>query len=121
MIIGPKRAGKGTIGRISRRLLGGHNVCAPTLADIGDHFGRAVLIGKTLALVADARISGRADTAAITERLLSISGEDPQTIPRKFLPDWNGFLPTRFMVLTNELPKIEDASATLASRFTSWR
>jgi len=117
MIIGPKRAGKGTIGRVIRRLLGARNVCAPTLSDISQPFGRAVLIGKTLALVADARISGRADTAAIVERMLSISGEDPQTIPRKYLPDWNGFLPTRFVILTNELPKIEDASATLASRF----
>jgi putative DNA primase/helicase len=117
MIIGPKRAGKGTIGRIIRRLLGARNVCNPTLLDISQPFGRAVLIGKTLALISDARIDRRADTSAITERLLSISGEDPQTIPRKFLPDWNGCLPIRFIILTNELPKIEDSSATLASRF----
>jgi putative DNA primase/helicase len=114
MVIGPKRAGKGTIGRVTRMLLGDRNVCAPTLASAGQQFGLSVLVGKTAAIIADARISGRADTAVITEKLLSISGEDPQTIPRKFLPDWNGSLPTRFMLMTNELPKIEDASGTLA-------
>ncbi len=31
LIVGPKRSGKGTIGRIQRRLLGAANVCAPTL------------------------------------------------------------------------------------------
>jgi putative DNA primase/helicase len=117
MLIGPKRAGKGTIGRITRMLLGARNVCAPLLANMGQQFGMSVFVGRTAAIIADARISGRADTAAITEKLLSISGEDPQTIPRKFLPDWNGFLPTRFMLMTNELPKIEDASGTLPSRF----
>jgi putative DNA primase/helicase len=117
MLIGPKRAGKGTIGRIIRMLLGSRNVCTPMLANMNEQFGLSVLVGKTAAIVSDARISGRADTSAITERLLSISGEDPQTIPRKFLPDWNGILNARFMLMTNELPKIEDASGTLASRF----
>lgn len=117
MLVGPKRSGKGTIGRVLQLLLGAENVCAPTLGTISGQFGRAGLIGKTAALIADARISGRADTAAITECLLSISGEDPQTIPRKFLPDWHGRLPCRFVLLTNELPKIEDASGALASRF----
>ena len=55
--------------------------------------------------------------AVLSERLLSISGEDTLSIPRKFLPDWTGKLPTRFMLMTNELPRIEDASGALASRF----
>lgn len=117
MLIGPKRAGKGTIGRIIKNLLGSRNICTPTLANMNEQFGLSVLIGKTAAIISDARLSGRTDTAIITERLLSISGEDSQTVPRKFLPDWNGTLPTRFMMMTNELPKIEDASGTLASRF----
>jgi putative DNA primase/helicase len=117
ILIGPKRAGKGTIGRVIRMLLGEGNICTPTLAGMAESFGLASLIGKSAAIISDARISGRADTTIVTERLLSISGEDPQTIPRKFLPDWIGILPTRFMLMTNELPKLEDASGTLASRF----
>jgi putative DNA primase/helicase len=49
--------------------------------------------------------------------LLSISGEDSPSIPRKYKDDWDGTLSVRFLVLTNELPKIEDASGALTSRF----
>src|SRR6185312_7025553 len=53
----------------------------------------------------------------IAERLLSISGEDTVTIDRKFKPAWTGRLATRFLILSNELPSILDASGALASRF----
>ncbi len=51
------------------------------------------------------------------ERLLSISGEDTLTIDRKYRDPWTGRLPTRFMILTNELPRFSDSSGALASRF----
>jgi putative DNA primase/helicase len=117
MLIGPKRSGKGTIGRVTRMLLGDRNVCGPTLSNMGEQFGLSILVGKSAAIIADARIGGKSDSAMVAERLLSISGEDLQTIPRKFLPDWNGKLSVRFMILTNELPGIEDSSGALASRF----
>lgn len=117
LLVGPKRSGKGTIGRVMRRLLGDRNVCGPTLANMAEPFGLSVLINTSAAIIADARISGRTDTAIVTERLLSISGEDTLSVPRKFLPDWNGKLTTRFTLMTNELPRIEDASGALASRF----
>lgn len=100
-----------------RRLLGDRNVCGPTLANMGEQFGLSTLIGRSAAIIADARISGRTDTALVAERLLSISGEDTLSIPRKYLPDWTGKLATRFLLTTNELPRIEDASGALASRF----
>ena len=116
MIIGPKRSGKGTIGRVLRQLLGQRNVCAPSLTSLGRSFGRQVLIDTPVAIISDARLKGR-DTAVVVEELLSISGEDAKTISRKYLPDWSGILKTRFLLLTNELPGIEDASGALASRF----
>ncbi|MDO8795076.1 MAG: phage/plasmid primase, P4 family [Vicinamibacterales bacterium] len=117
MLHGPKRSGKGIIGRIVRRLVGERNACSPTLAAFGESFGKQVLIGKTLAAISDARISLRTDTAKVAETLLSIIGEDAQTVARKFLEDWNGPLYVRFLILTNELPHINDASGALASRF----
>ena len=86
LIVGPKRSGKGTIARVLTGLLGQTNVCAPTLASLGQNFGLAPLIGKQLAIVADARLSSRADQQAIAERLLTISGEDGITADRKFEP-----------------------------------
>lgn len=117
MLIGPKRSGKGTIGRVMRTLLGEPNVCGPTLGGMSEQFGLATLIGKSVAMISDARMGGRADTAVITERLLSISGEDSLSVPRKYLPDWTGKLSTRFLIMTNELPCIADSSGALASRF----
>ena len=76
MLVGPKRSGKGTIARVLGRVVGMANVCGPTLASLGTNFGLWPLLGKMLAIVADARLSGRTDTAVVVERLLSISGED---------------------------------------------
>lgn len=117
LIVGPKRSGKGTIGRVLRELVGRHHLVAPTLSNLGEQFGRATLIDKPVALIADARLSGRTDLGVLSEVLLSISGEDPQSIPRKNIGDWTGMLPTRFTIMTNEIPRFPDASGALASRF----
>ena len=117
MIVGPKRSGKGTISRVLTALLGKHNICAPTLSALGQNFGLQPLIDKRLAVISDARIGNRADQHTIAERLLSISGEDTVTIDRKYLVPWTGRLQTRFLILTNELPRVSDASGALASRF----
>jgi putative DNA primase/helicase len=53
----------------------------------------------------------------ITERLLTITGEDAITIDRKYLSAWTGRLQTRFLILSNELPRLADASGALARRF----
>lgn len=121
MIVGPKRSGKGTIARVLTALVGPANVCAPTLASLSENFGLAPLIDLRLAIISDARLSGRADQHAIAERLLSISGEDALTIDRKHLPAWTGRLSTRFLILTNELPRLADVSGALASRFVVLR
>jgi putative DNA primase/helicase len=74
------------------------------------------LIGKSLAVVSDARFSG-GGVQTIIERLLSISGEDAIDVDRKNKPIWNGRLGTRFMILTNKVPELGDASGAIASRF----
>ena len=121
LFVGPRRGGKGTIGRVLTGLLGPHNVAAPTMAGLSTNFGLQPLIGKPLALVSDARLSGRADGQVGVERLLSISGEDSLTIDRKYRDPWTGRLSTRFLILTNELPRLSDSSGALASRFVAVR
>jgi putative DNA primase/helicase len=116
MIVGPMRSGKGTIGRVLRGLIGEWNTAGPTLASFGTNFGLSALLGKALAIISDARLSGRTDSALVTERLLSISGEDTLSVDRKFKPILNVKLPTRLVILTNELPRFTDASGALAGR-----
>ena len=115
-IVGPKRAGKGVIARVIRGLLGLENIAAPTLASLSTNFGMSSLIGKRAAIISDARLGGRADQHTIAERLLSISGEDAIDIDRKFLTVWTGTLAVRFVILTNEVPRIADMSGALPSR-----
>ena len=116
LVIGPTRAGKGVIARILKTLVGLRNCAGPTLSSLGQNFGLQPLIGKPLAIVSDARLGGAA-TNIVVERLLSISGEDMLTVDRKFKPAWTGTLPTRFLVISNELPRFGDASGAIANRF----
>jgi P4 family phage/plasmid primase-like protien len=115
LLVGPLRSGKGTIARVLTALVGRANVTGPTLASLGTNFGLQDLIGKSLAVVADARLGTGA--SVVVERLLSISGEDTLTVDRKYRNHWTGQLSTRFVIISNELPHFGDASGAIASRF----
>lgn len=117
LLVGPPRSGKGTISRMTRDLLGHHNVAGPTLASLGTNFGLQPMIDKPVAIISDARLSGRTDNAVVVERLLSITGEDALTVDRKYKTAWTGPLPCRLVIISNELPRLDDASGALASRF----
>jgi putative DNA primase/helicase len=114
-MIGPTRGGKGAIARVLTALLGRQNVAGPTLNSLAGEFGLAPLIGKPLAVISDARLGGR-DSSIVVERLLSISGEDTLTVNRKYRDQWTGKLPTRIHVISNELPKLGDASTAIVGR-----
>jgi putative DNA primase/helicase len=117
LLVGPPRSGKGTISRMIRDLVGHHNVAGPTLSGLATNFGLQPMIDKPVAIISDARLSGRKDNAIVVERLLSISGEDALTVDRKHKSAWTGPLPSRIVIITNELPRLDDASGALASRF----
>jgi len=117
MLIGPPRSGKGTIARVLQQLLGQDNVASPTLSSLAGPFGLWPLLNKYVALVPDARLSGRDDAVAVVERILSISGEDPQDVHRKNQPTLTGVrMPTRFVLMSNELPNMKDASGAFMTR-----
>ena len=114
-MIGPTRGGKGVIARMLSALIGRQNVCGPTLNSLGGDFGLAPLIGKPLAIISDARFVGK-NGNVVVERLLSISGEDVLTVNRKYRDQWTGKLPARLHVISNELPKLGDASTAIIGR-----
>lgn len=121
LLIGPKRSGKGTIGRVLREVVGQANTCAPTLTGLGSHFGLESLIGKQIAIISDARLGGRADLGAVTENLLRVSGEDTISVPRKNRTDFTAKLRARFLIISNEVPALVDSSGALAGRFVVLR
>ncbi|MEV4446039.1 DNA primase family protein [Streptomyces mirabilis] len=116
LIVGPSRSGKGTIARVLKALVGKENLAGPTLAGLGTNFGLSTLVGKSLAIISDARLSGN-DNSQVVERLLTISGDDTIDIDRKYREPWTGKLPSRLMILSNELPHFGDSSGVIANRF----
>jgi putative DNA primase/helicase len=115
LMVGPTRAGKGVVARMLSAMVGTPNVAGPTLSSLGGEFGLAPLLGKTLAVVSDARFVGKNGTVVV-ERLLSISGEDSLTVNRKYRDQWTGKLPCRLHIVSNELPRLGDASAAIVGR-----
>jgi putative DNA primase/helicase len=91
-------------------------VVGPTLVSLTKDFGLQPLIGKLAAFIGDVRLSPNVDQSKLVERLLSLTGEDGLSVPRKNLTDWNGGLFTRLVLASNELPHFSDASGAAAGR-----
>jgi P4 family phage/plasmid primase-like protien len=118
MLDGPRRSGKGTIGRVMRRLVGEANTTAPSMNSLGGtNFGLEPLLAKQLAIISDMRLSNKTDEAALAENLLRITGEDPVSVNRKNKLALEMTLGVRFVVMTNEVPKFADRSGALVGRF----
>lgn len=117
LLVGPPRSGKGTIAKVISSLLGENNIIGPTFASFSNEFGLQYWLNKMVAIFADARLPNKNEQSVITERLLSISGEDILTINRKYKEGITTKLPTRIIIMTNELPDIRDASGALTSRY----
>ena len=115
--IGEKRSGKGTIARIARAAVGPSRYANPKLSDFSESFGMENLVGKSLAVIADARGTGHANPHAAVENILSITGEDGHSINRKYKTRWNGILQTRLVLSANTVPKLKDPAGTIVTRF----
>ena len=118
LMVGPPRSGKGTIQKVITKLVGPSNTCSPSIKSLANGFGLQPMIGKQVAFLSDIRVGRMTDGASITETLLRISGQDDVTADRKFKEAWTGRLAVRFVVSSNELPKLNDNSPALANRFT---
>jgi putative DNA primase/helicase len=117
ILVGPPRAGKGTIGHVLAKLLGKSMVASPTLHSLGKDFGLQPLLDKRLCLVSDARLSNKADVMAVIEVLLRITAGDPVDVNRKHKGSLMTNLDARVMMLSNEMPQLYDSSNAINTRF----
>ena len=76
----------------------------------------APMLGKSLAIISDARSGGGKNSLVVVERLLSISGEDPLTVNRKYREQYTGKLPVRLHIISNQLLYLGDASSAIVGR-----
>lgn len=119
-LIGPRRSGKGTINKVLVALLGQHNTVAPELGELCDTFGLQPWLGKLLASFTDARAPER-NRSAVVSQLLRIVGGDTVTVNRKNKEAWNGYLPTRIVIYSNEVLHLTENSNALTGRMVVLR
>jgi putative DNA primase/helicase len=125
MLIGKPRSGRGTIGHVLRKLVGeGYQPLSFHTWVRGEN-SREPLIGKRVGVFADVRFKpgktygqsydpGGIDHVSL-ELLLSIIGQDELSIPRKYIGAWWGRLPMKIMLISNEVPVLNDP--VLPTRF----
>ncbi len=118
-LIGRRRSGKSTIGRVIRSLIGSENTVPITISSLTKEFGLQPLLNKSLGIMWDASLGGRSrDTAAAVEVLKSISGEDTFTVNRKnkdMLTDLQ--LRLNILIIANKILDLRDSTGALAGRF----
>jgi P4 family phage/plasmid primase-like protien len=117
MLVGVPRAGKGTINRILELIVGEENRAAFDLRELAEKFGKASLIGKSIAIVPEADISADRNKMKIIEQLKSIVGEDSVAIERKYIDGTTSVrLNIRFHISCNQIPALPDVTGALSAR-----
>jgi phage/plasmid-associated DNA primase len=125
MLVGPPRSGKGTIATIITKIIGARNVIGPSLGSLDGPFTLQCFVGKTVAIVPEAHLSGRAEQVRIVEQIKSISGEGVVTVHRKNRDALSLCLRTRFLLTHDGKPLSRYSrftrlgSTTTARRWTS--
>jgi putative DNA primase/helicase len=114
-LIGARRSGKGTIARVLTAMLGQPNVAGLDLNLLPSTFGLENLLNKALAISGDVRWHSR-NVGDAVPILLQVIGEDVMTVNRKNRTSWNGRLPTRIMMMSNDTPTFTDRSGALSGR-----
>ena len=118
ILVGKPRSGKGTIQRVLGALVGPDNSTGYSLERLATEFGPSALVNKSVALVGEVELSANPQRAKIVEVLKSIIGEDSISINTKYESSFPSLrLPTRFVIASNSVPRLLDASGALAHRF----
>jgi putative DNA primase/helicase len=127
LFVGERRSGKGTICHVLEGLVGPEAYVGLSIHSwIRGENSAQRMLGKKVGVFADVRLKppiqygrdgfnpGGMDPAS-AEWLLSITGEDKQTIGRKFQKEWEGKLRLRITLSSNEVPNFNDS--VLPTRF----
>lgn len=112
-LLGPKRSGKGTIGRVIEALYG-TAYGAMTMDALGYRFGLQGVLAKPVLVLSDVRDDTPPPMAI--ERLLSITGEDPVRIDIKHGEGITTRIPSRIMIIANSVLKLPDSAGALDAR-----
>jgi P4 family phage/plasmid primase-like protien len=117
LLIGPRRSGKGTIGKVLEQVVGTQNYSGASLESFADDDFMDSLRGKTVAFSGDtAKNINRNKVERVIERVKKISGGDVVDFGRKYKSRMSCVLPTRIMLAANHIPRLFDDSEALSHR-----
>jgi putative DNA primase/helicase len=127
MFIGPRRSGKSTIVELIGELSGGA-IAGLSFNDwLATPKSAQVVLGKRVLAFSDVRLKpGKMwgqnyDPGGIDHRscelMLKITGRDKVSIGRMYDEAWEGYLPAKIVLTSNEIPNFNDASGVLPTRF----
>ena len=119
--LGPPGGGKSTFLWMLRQVVGEESSAVATFALIGERFGRASLVGKTLITIGDAGTSKNGDPGATLEMVKSIIGGDPVPVERKHGDVHDMRLGGKLTVASNDLQKWPDTAGAMPRRILPFR
>ena len=117
-LYGKTRTGKGSMIRFMERLVGADNSTPTCMKELGSDFGLESIVGKSLLTYPDYRPTDKtgADLGQATQALLSLTGRDRQNIRRKNQKTIAATLRAKFVMGSNDVVALPDASGTIANR-----
>lgn len=116
-MIGPTRAGKGTILRLTEKLIGSENFAGGSLDSLAQDYMIELIQNKSVMAVGDApKRLNRFTQDRVIERLNSISGADKVPFNRKWKSGIELNIPCRMIIAANDYPQMFDESGALAGR-----
>ena len=127
VLFGVRRSGKSTVMSILERLIGSKSYIGLSFSTLGNENSFQDVIGKKVMVFPDARFKGERkffngrDAGGINpnvaEFLLNVTGRDTISLGQKYKGRWQGRLPAKIVITTNETPNLYDSSGVLPSRF----
>lgn len=118
MLLGPVRAGKGTILDMLSYILGESQVIATSFRDYTRRFGIYPFLGKLAAVMGDVSVKSNYDATEALNILKRITGNDAMMVERKGrdITQTHIKLYTRFSMAANIMPDLPDFSRAIESR-----
>lgn len=114
IVVGPPRAGKGTLEHVITKMLGNRAVGTFSAESLSESFGLEALVNKTVCIAPDYRNVGK--QTLITSKLLGLSADDNMNVNEKFEKNRKVSLKTRVMLFSNDAPIFSDVSGAMAAR-----
>jgi P4 family phage/plasmid primase-like protien len=114
---GESGTGKGVIREVVTMICGEDNVASTDFSGLGERFGLAPLVGKSVWVMSELRMDAGDGAARALDRMLKLSSGEPVDVEHKHgATATNVRLKGKFMLTPNEAPPIRDSASALIRR-----